>query len=546
MNARTPNLIPSAADGSLIFSMYAPNTNVAVPAEGIWDLYGLTFEEFYTYGMNNDIVVTDGNITMPHRCADYNVTIQNANIKPTNHPTMLYPLLVNENKPIVGTIDYSDYQGDDLSYAMAYANKSEVDISIPNDVALNSQYIYNVDKESEYEYNDPRTIAKYTCNAKGVLPTFNSGYTDYRVSEMDNGDGTYTTSIIADDISNLPTTINFKGIKQLQKVYYLNTSAVTDMSFMFNGCSNLTYINADNLVHSGVTTLAYLFATCANLESIDVSSWDTSNMTNMNRLFASCFKLSSIIGVDKWDTSKVKDMSLAFSYIAIESLDVSNWKTSSVTTMSGMFQSCSSLTSLDVSGWDTSKVTDMSSMFQGCSKLESLPITTFGYGVNYNNCYRDNIKAIKNLPTLTIVGPCNLTRLFAECKSISKTVTFDWRTDEEVNVAGMFVDIPASTIESLYGVNLTSCGKTLFTGYFFGDIGGTTNNNFKNLTCTGVLSNSLNLTRIPNVSAESLDMLMDCLSSNGDGLTLTLGSTNLDKLTDDDKVTAINKGWTLA
>ena len=540
------NLIPSAADGSLIFSMYAPNTNVAVPAEGIWDLYGLTFEEFYTYGMNNDIVVTDGNITMPHRCADYNVTIQNANIKPTNHPTMLYPLLVNENKPIVGTIDYSSYQGDDLSYAMAYANKAEVDISIPNDVVMNTQYLYNVDKESEYEYNDPRTIAKYTCNAKGVLPTFNSGYTAYKVGETDNGDGTYTTSIIADDISNLPTTINFKGIKQLQKVHYLNTSAVTDLSYAFNGCSNLTFINADNLVHSGVKNVAYLFATCANLESIDVSSWDTSNVTNMNRLFASCFKLSSIIGVNKWDTSKVKDMSLAFSYIAIESLDVSNWKTSSVTTMSGMFQSCSSLTSLDVSGWDTSKVTNMSSMFQGCSKLESLPITTFGYGVNYNNCYRDNIEAIKNLPTLTIVGPCNLTRLFAGCKSISKTVTFDWRTDEEVNVADMFVDIPVSTIESLYGVNLTSCGKTLFTGYFFGGIGGTTNNNFKNLTCTGVLSNSLNLTRIPNVSAESLDMLMDCLSSNGDGLTLTLGSTNLDKLTDDDKVTAINKGWTLA
>ena len=518
--ARTPNLIPSAADGSLIFSMYAPNTNVAVPAEGIWDLYGLTFEEFYTYGMNNDIVVTDGNITMPHRCADYNVTIQNANIKPTNHPTMLYPLLVNENKPIVGSIDYSDYQGDDLSYAMAYANKSEVDISIPNDVVLNSQYIYNTDAQSEYEYNNPRTIAKYTCNAKGVLPTFNSGYTAYKVAERDNGDGTYTTRIIADDIGNLPTSISFAKKTGLLSVSYINTNNITTMNGMFDGCSNLVSVNMANANTTKNTSCQVMFRNCNHLASADLSNWDLTSCRTTQQMFQGC--------------SILNDLRL-------------NWQnTNNITTMQSMFNNCKILTSLDLSNWDTSSVTTMIDMFRGCSKLESLPITTFGYGIVYNNCYTDCNEAVKNLPTLTIVGPCNLVRLFGACSTISKTVTFDWRTDEEVDVSGMFVDIPVNTIESLYGVNLTSCGKTLFTGYFFGGIGGTTNHNLKNLTCTGVLSNSLSLTCIPNVSAESLDMLMDCLSSNGDGLTLTLGSTNLDKLTDEDKATAINKGWTLA
>ena len=486
--ACVPNLIPSAADGSLIFSMYAPNTNVAVPAEGIWDLYGLTFEEFYTYGMNNDIVVTDGDITMPHRYADYNVTIQNASIKPTNHPTMLYPLLVNENKPIVGTIDYSDYQGDDLSYAMAYANKSEVDISIPNDVAMNSQYFYNIDTQSEYEYNDPRTIAKYTCNAKGVLPTFNSGYSAYKVAERDNGDGTYTTSIIADDINILPTTINFKGIKQLQKVYYLNASAVTDMSFMFNGCSNLTYINADNLVHSGVTTLAYLFATCANLESIDVSSWDTSNVTNMDRIFASCFKLSSIVGVDSWDVSKVKNFSLAFSYTSIESLDVSNWKTSSVTSMGSMFQNCSSLTSLDVSKWDTSSVTTIYSMFTSCSSLTSLDVS-------------------------------------------------NWKTSSVTNMSDMFRMCSGLTSLDISGWDIQ---ETCVTDRLIYQMG----SNFTNFKW-GNWRHSFDISRVNTLTSECIKDLLANLATVTGGQTLTLGSTNLAKVSTADILAAQLKGWTI-
>ena len=42
-------------------------------------------------------------------------------------------------------------------------------------------------------------IAKYTCNASGILPTFNTGYTNYTTNEINNADGTYTTEISIDD-----------------------------------------------------------------------------------------------------------------------------------------------------------------------------------------------------------------------------------------------------------------------------------------------------------------------------------------------------------
>lgn len=426
--AKTPNLIPSAADGSLIFSMYAPNTNVAVPAEGIWDLYGLTFEEFYTYGMNNDIVVTDDNIAMPHRYADYNVTIQNANIKPTNHPTMLYPLLVNENKPIVGTIDYSDYQGDDLSYAMAYANKSEVDISIPNDVALNSQYIYNIDKDSEYEYNDPRTIAKYTCNAKGVLPTFNSGYSGYIVNDRDNGDGTYTTSIIADDISNLPTRVSFQGCASLLTVEYMCDS-ITTMLSMFQGCSNLISINENSWDVSKVTSMENAFTNCNNLMSMDLSGWDVSKVTTMYCMFQYCGKILSL-NLSGWDTSSVTTMGGMFQNCSsLTSLDISRFKTSSLTSIQAMFYGCSSLTSLDFTGWNMSKIKAFGQFCGNCTSLESI------IGLNLSSDFNFN-QVINDSQFLSFVG-CSSLKTIKDI-DVSFTVTMGANNKNSVNDEELF------------------------------------------------------------------------------------------------------------
>ena len=57
---------------------------------------------------------------------------------------------------------------------------------------------------------------------------------------------------------------------------------------------------------------------------------------------------------------------------ALTSLDLSNFNTSQVTYMDGIFQNCDSLTSLDLSNFDTSKVTSMNSMFWNCFDLEEI------------------------------------------------------------------------------------------------------------------------------------------------------------------------------
>ena len=47
-------------------------------------------------------------------------------------------------------------------------------------------------------------VVKYTCNASGILPSFNAGYTNYTTNEINNVDGTYTSLFSLDyiDFSN--------------------------------------------------------------------------------------------------------------------------------------------------------------------------------------------------------------------------------------------------------------------------------------------------------------------------------------------------------
>ena len=203
-------------------------------------------------------------------------------------------------------------------------------------------------------------IAKYTCNASGVLPEFNDEYV-YEVNETESG-GIYTVEITSDtDFSGC----SFSSKSQLLTVEYLKvTSKVTTMNSMFYNCTNLTSLDLSNFNTSKVTNMFCMFYNCKNLTSLDVSNFDTSNVKNMCGMFQGCNNLTS--------------------------LDVSNFNTSKVTIMQSMFNGCSNLTTLDVSNFNTSEVTNMNSMFQNCTNLTII-------GLIYAN-----IDTLNKLPTPSI------------------------------------------------------------------------------------------------------------------------------------------------
>ena len=163
---------------------------------------------------------------------------------------------------------------------------------------------------------------------------------------------------------------------------YVDTSNVTDMSYMFNignvgALSPLTYLDISGFDTSKVKDMSCMFRYCELLPSLDLSSFDTSNVTNMNAMFALCLTLTSL-DLSSFDTSSVTDMSHMFSRCeSLPSLDLSTFDTSNVTNMSYMFSYCESLPSLDLSSFDTSNVTDMTYMFNSCYGLTVLDLSSF-------------------------------------------------------------------------------------------------------------------------------------------------------------------------
>ena len=172
----------------------------------------------------------------------------------------------------------------------------------------------------------------------------------------------------------------FMGLSKLTTIdglENLDTSKVTTMKDMFEGCSNLSSIDLSHFDTSQVTDMSGMFEDCSNLKTLDVSNFDTSQVTDMAVMFVSCENLKTL-DLSHFNTSQVTDMDWMFGdCISLENLNLSNFETSNVNNMDAMFMECSNLSSLDLSHFDTSKVTSMRSMFGRCRNLKTLDVSSF-------------------------------------------------------------------------------------------------------------------------------------------------------------------------
>ena len=151
-----------------------------------------------------------------------------------------------------------------------------------------------------------------------------------------------------------------------------DTSSVTDMRMMFQNCASLTSLDLPGFDTSSVTDMRVMFQNCANLTSLDVSSFDTSNVIDMAAMFANCERLTGL-DLSGFDTSHVTNMAAMFCICEdLTSLDLTGFDTSNVAYMSDMFRYCTSLTNLNLSGFDASAVTKMDNMFYGCDNLPDI------------------------------------------------------------------------------------------------------------------------------------------------------------------------------
>ena len=289
---------------------------------------------------------------------------------------------------------------------------------------------------------------------------------------------------------------------------------------------------------SKMTTLANMFSGSNALKSLDLSSWNVSHVTSMANMFNACSSLKTINTAD-WDTSNVTDMSgMFYGCQLMNDLDVSNLNTKNVTTMKEMFRQMTYLTSLNLTGWDTSNVTDMSFMFAMVSQYDPLDLTPL------------------NTSKVT-----NMSFMFYSSYNLQTLDFSNFDTSNVTNMSSMFYYLQKLTT---LDISSFDCSKVINAGSMFSQVTALTDLIFMNNYGKGFTQKSANYSyyamSLSNSTKLTHDSLMDVINklydlnltydvSNGSTLytqKLTLGSTNVAKLTAEEIAIATNKGWTVS
>ena len=86
------------------------------------------------------------------------------------------------------------------------------------------------------------------------------------------------------------------------------------MSAMFYNCEKLEILNDDisNIDTTNITDLSFLFYGCKNLKSIPNLNWNTNKLENIKAMFYDCRSLKNIPDISNWNTTNINNMSYLF------------------------------------------------------------------------------------------------------------------------------------------------------------------------------------------------------------------------------------------
>ena len=251
------------------------------------------------------------------------------------------------------------------------------------------------------------------------------------------------------------------------------------------------------------TSAAYLFYQYkgSSIEGL-ISYDDTENVTNMQYMFREC---TNIVSIPLLNTSKV-------------------------TSASYMFNGCSNLTSLPL--FDTSNVTSMAYLFSGCYLLTAIPTLNTSKVTNMTNLF-SNCRSIISIPLLDTSEVTSMYSIFANCFSLSSVPLLN--TSKVTSLGQAFINCSKLTEIPALDVSKVTSMSSIFDGCI----------NLNAIHMTG-MKVSFSISSSTKFTTESLHEIIDNLAIVTSTQTLTMGSTNLAKVSEEYKTIATNKGWTLA
>ena len=160
--------------------------------------------------------------------------------------------------------------------------------------------VYDSTDQSMTFFRD--TAEKYTDGQVSGTKTYYTGFEDitgdttpswYNSSKY-RQKNTIKTALFKDKIKPKTCCCWFNTAGSLTSITgldKLDTSKVTDMYCMFNGCNSLTSLDVSSFNTANVTDMGYMFG--SGLTSLDLSSFNTAKVTNMKGMFFSCSLLTT-------------------------------------------------------------------------------------------------------------------------------------------------------------------------------------------------------------------------------------------------------------
>lgn len=265
----------------------------------------------------------------------------------------------------------------------------------------------NVDESKHYYNNDLKEFEKYNTTTSNI----------YELGE-------YDVLIILNDGSNLTS---YDSISNDEEVLFISEN--------LEDCSNLSrkynYPNVKAIVtknfNENVLDISYMFYSCYNLSTIvGLDSWDVSKVQDMHALFKNCNLFDDLNSLKNWDVSSVRDMNSMFHDCSLlKSLDaLESWNVSNVTDMSYMFENCSLLSSLNaLKSWNNSSLIDMEAMFRDCNNLENINSLISFNTSNVENMTRlfencSNLEDISPIINWDLTNVKSMKKIFNDCNGL--------------------------------------------------------------------------------------------------------------------------------
>lgn len=279
----------------------------------------------------------------------------------------------------------------------------------------------------------------------------------------------------------------FYGCSNLEAIEFTGSGKPTSVSSMFSGCVKLKTITG--LDTSECTNFSYTFRNCNAI--MDTLSVDTSNGTNFEGMFESCTgkKKSPFINTSKGTNFK---RMFIYSYITeLAPLDLSNGQN-----FENMFYSANYLET--ITPLNIPNATNVRDMFNECSSLKHVPLTGFGKATDLGSIF-NRCSSLPSVSGLDFSKVTSMGDTFRECSSLESIYDVDMRS-----VTYTYTTFYKCTkLTNLYAYNI-KWDLTIGAGTTYGHL----------------------------LTLDSLIHTIKELRDTGSSKTLTMGTTNLEKLTD--------------